>query len=52
MVVLLYSVVCLGATRDNVFIWRDDDIDMFSVIGINGLTEQSTDIVISAFRGK
>ena len=52
VVFLLYSGVCLGATRDNAFIPWDDDIDLLSVMGINGLTEQSIDIVMAAFGDK
>jgi len=52
VVFLLHSGVCLGATRDNSFIQWDDDIDLISVLGVNGLTEQSTDIVATAFRDK
>lgn len=52
VVFLLASGVCLGATRDNAFIPWDDDIDLVSVIGINGLTEQSADIIAAAFRDK
>jgi hypothetical protein len=50
VVFLLYKGVCLGATRDNSFIQWDDDIDLISVMGVNGLTELSTDIVAAAFR--
>ena len=50
VVFLLYKGVCLGATRDNSFIQWDDDIDLISVMGVNGLTEQSTAIVAAAFR--
>ena len=52
VVFLLCSGVCLGATRDNAFIPWDDDIDLLSVMGINGLTEQSIDIVVAAFGDK
>ena len=52
VVFLLCSGVCLGATRDNAFIPWDDDVDLLSVMGINGLTEQSIDIVMAAFRGE
>jgi hypothetical protein len=52
MVFLLGSGSCLGATRDNAFIPWDDDVDLISVIGINGLTEESADIATAAFRDK
>jgi hypothetical protein len=52
VVFLLYSGSCLGVTRDNAFIPWDDDIDLVSVMGINGLTERSTDTVMAAFRDK
>ena len=52
VVFILGSGSCLGATRDKAFIPWDDDVDLVSVIGINGLTEESADIAASAFRKK
>ena len=52
VVFLLGSGVCLGATRDNAFIPWDDDIDLVSVNGVNGLTDKTPDIVAAAFRDK
>ena len=50
VVFLLGSGSCLGATRDKAFIPWDDDVDLVSVIGINGFTEESPDIAANAFR--
>ena len=50
VVFLLSSGTCMGATRDNAFIPWDDDIDLISVIGINGFTYESVDTAIATFR--
>lgn len=52
VVFLFGSGTCLGATRDNALIPWDDDIDLVSVVGINGLTEESMAAVASAFRDR
>lgn len=49
IVFLMGSGSCLGATRNGAFMPWDDDIDLVTVLGVNGLTEDAVDIVVDAF---
>ena len=48
-VFFIASGTCLGAIRDGGFIPWDDEMDMGSVIGLNGLDEETIDRGIAAF---
>ncbi len=52
VVFILGSGTCLGATRDKALMPWDDDIDLLSVLGVNGLTEATVDAVADTHKAK